>query len=249
MPQIPQPPRPSQTPDSASGRVQNLPCNPTTEAKLTAYLDAICAQTPPEVPGTAVQEMRLEMSAHLLSALSANVEMGRTEDEAISQVLTQFGNPPIVARQWKNEWEETLAQSPNAPLWPSLRLAMCVWGLAYAGMLGIGYLFRSYPTMPDLLRVQWTMLGLFGIPVLAGGAIGLLARRRPVLSNAIASVGIHLLYLPIIMFQLNAISPGGWRASLWFAVNPFLLWLPLSSLAAALTAQMRKVSKRRQRAR
>lgn len=49
----------------------------------------------------------------------------------------------------------------------------------------------------------------------------------------------------IIVFQLNAISPGGWKSALWFAVNPFLIWLPLSGLATALTAQVRKLTQRR----
>ncbi len=89
------------------------------------------------------------------------------------------------------------------------------------------------------------MAGVFGIPLIAGATIGLLARQQPVVSNIIGSISVLPIYLVIMMFQLKAIEPGGWRSSLWFAVNPFLLWLPISSATAAVAAQIRKLSQLR----
>jgi hypothetical protein len=249
MQQHSQEPQPDQNSDLASARAQGLPVHPAIEAKLTAYLDAICRHLPSEVPSTEVQEMRLEMQGHLLASLAAHREIAATEEEAISPVLTQFGKPHLVAQKWTQEWQTTLAEMPNAPFRSSLLPAMGVWGLTYTGLLGMGAVIRTFPTMPDVQRVAWTMLGLFGLPLLAGGVVGLLVRRRPVVSSAVASIAVLPLYLLINMALLNAISPDGWKASLWFAINPLLIWMPLSSLSAALTAQVRRMTKRQRIAR
>ncbi len=234
-----------QNPDFDSNRIQKSAADLAAEAKLDAYLDTICANVPREVPATAVQEMRQEMYGHLVAALSAHCELGKSEEETVSHILTQFGRPEIVARQWKQEWEETLAQKTNAPFRLSIRPALGVWATAYIVLLGIGGLLKSSPAMPDILRTQWTLLGVFGIPLLSGAAVGLLARQRPTVSNLVAAISVFPVYLLIIAFQLNAISPGGWKSALWFAINPFVLWLPLSSVATALTAHIRKLSQRR----
>lgn len=193
--------------------------------------------------------MRLEMRGHLLSAITAHRELGQTQEEAFSSAFAQFGEPKAIARKWRQEWENTLAKTNELPFSVSFRRAAGVWSVAYACLLGMGVILRHFPTMPDSFRAQLTLIGVFVLPLIAGGLIGLSTRRRTIVTNALASVSVLPLYLLIIMIQLDAIKPGGWKSALWFAINPFLLWLPLSSVSAAVTAQISKFAKRLQTAR
>jgi len=90
---------------------------------------------------TARREEELnEIRQHLLSAVAASKEAGRTEDEAVQIAVEQFGTPQAVSKQivsaWRREaWKRGMSTQPELILFGvfSVAVAMSDMWLTFAG--------------------------------------------------------------------------------------------------------------------
>ena len=184
-----------------------------TDTRLNAYLDTICALMPAHVPAEFIADMRREMHIHLQTALAAMEELGYAHEEAAAHAITQFGEPRMVAKHWRQEWEKTLAHTDTEAFWPSLQTSVKIWTAAHTlvtiylcSTVGL-YSTRLIPFWTEFLTAS--MLG--GLPFLTGAAIGLKARRRPVicaftgyaLTLPVIALGVLLYLIPLRAFQLS----------------------------------------------
>lgn len=188
--------------DLAAAPVLNPPDSATTaDAQIDVYLDAICLQIPAEVPAEALENTRLEMRAHLETAVAAYCELEQKESEAVQSALTQFGTPRAVAQHWQQEWTETLSQVEGVSVWPSLKTALRTWAIVNicAAVLRAAYLpIQLTPNITALHMLALSLMSftaLLGLPLLAGAIIGLRARRQPLL----CTLGGNLLLLPLLV--------------------------------------------------
>lgn len=235
------------------------------EARVEAYLDAICANLPPETPSEAVRDMRREMRGHLQAALAAGQELGETSEQALEHALAQFGKPQMVARQWQEEWETTLAETKAISFLPSLKMALKVWLAVEIPMLAavIGLVLINLFARDAALRLLLLNVGFFVPPLVAGTVIGRKARRYPVR----ATLAGYALLLPLLIVGLAAISAGHAAYLHWltakyynFYSQPFSyhlnegmlealsfapLWMILSALSSGAVSLARRYKTRR----
>ena len=140
------------------------------------------------------------MQSHLQNAWVAFIELDYTPEEALERTLTQFGKPHAVAAHWQQEWEKTLTASKTIPVWPSLKLALSVWARTDLAMLAL-CLLLPVMTLTDAampLRGPLILSGFLVPPLISGTAIGLRARRHPLL----CTLGGRLLMLPVMIAYL-----------------------------------------------
>lgn len=179
----------------ASRQADNLLSAPPPDARLEVYLDSICALMPTEVPALSLAEMRREMHDHLDATLTALNELGYTEDEALEHAIVQFGEPRLVAKRWRVEWEETLARTEHRPFWPSLKLALKTWSAMHALALIFWLMVITQVTRtPSPWVVLVNQVMLFGPPIATGMFLGIQARRRPIFATLLG----YLLSLPVV---------------------------------------------------
>ena len=206
--------------------------HPEVEATLDAYLDAVCALAPKDVPATAMQDMRREMRDHLQAAIAANAELGATPDAAVATALQQFGKPGYVAQQWRSEWEKTLAATTSGRLESSLKVALKVWGgsdiVTTLLCLLLPILTLSASVSP--LRSALILTIFFAPPLISGALIGVRSRRYPVL---FALIG-RILMLPLIM--LGFIGVNAWSQCYSYLVTGKPLF-PASAASMDLSVQ------------
>jgi hypothetical protein len=166
------------------------------EGYLDGYLDQVCAPLKAAMPEARSNEYRAEMRIHLKERIAAYQELGATPEQAIADALRQFGDSGYIARHWQQECERTV---PTAVLEQSTRTALCYFGIAALMQSGLSLiLFQpSLRTLPlPFFRIIWG-LWLFGLPTVAGSAVGLRA-KRPVYGTLSA---LGLLFLPLMLFN------------------------------------------------
>ncbi len=174
---------------------------PASDTRLEVYLDTISALMPSEVGAPALAEMRREMQDHLEATLTALQELGYTEDEAIEHAIAQFGEPRLVAKRWRVEWEETLARTERRPFWPSLKLALKAWSAMH--LIGLISWLTAVTQVPYAsTHSLWGILVvealLCGPQIVTGMFLGIRARRRPILATFLG----YVLSLPVVAVGL-----------------------------------------------
>lgn len=182
--------------------------------------------------------------ARIEQLATAFVELGHTEDEALSLAIRQVET---------GEAETTQAAVQTRPASQSAKQATALALLAFSPALlalNLSLAERLEPRVDS--RVTYTV-GMLVVPLLAGLFVGLTARRKPVrgVVNAIALLTVPALMLPGLIWGFYyAFLPHGdlgsktgaefaWRA--FINVTGFPYWLALGSAGAALGAQLRRL--------
>ena len=211
--------------DLAAVPILNPPDSAASQAaQINAYLDAVCKQMPAEVPGGALENMRLEMHGHLEAAIVAYCELGETEAEATQSALIQFGPPKTVARQWQQEWTETLSETKGVSVRPSLQVALKTWAAVDISALGLVMAYLPIQMTHNITELQMFTLGLMtftvllGLPLLAGVMVGLRARRRPLL----CTMGGNLLLLPLLTVGWTGVNHWSHYYTSWVTGKSYL---------------------------
>jgi hypothetical protein len=91
------------------------------QARIDAYLNRTCAPLFLSLPYEEATQQRAEMQAHLESMVAAHIKLGHSEIEAVTLALEQFGKEHSVAQAWKQECEETKAESGRGTFWSAIR--------------------------------------------------------------------------------------------------------------------------------
>lgn len=232
------------------------------DMRLNAYLDAICALMPADVPAPAIAEMRREMQSHLQTALVAMQELGYSPEEFAEHAFAQFGEPQVVAKHWRREWEKTLADT--GAFWPSLKTSVKIWSAAHA--IFVIFLCStveqlSTGELPFWFRFVSRTL-FFGLPLLTGATIGMRARRRPVtcallgygLTLPAIALGVLLYLIPLRSMEM-AHHLSGFGSVPWPLLSKVglgmyfysLFVLPMGFAGAVVTALGRRIQTRMRR--
>lgn len=214
--------------------------------RVEAYLDAVLASLPRHLSALQLDELRRELRTHLWSRVAAYEELGQTEDDAVTEALSQFGGGKDFVKQWRREWKKPTKRITVREVWeatvPALALSAVALVLAslpvvfsYCQYHFYGpncWLSTNYRVFGDML---WPSL-LFALPVLLGGVA---AKYVP--KNAVVGV-FAALCLDVILGSVVS-SLGGWllpeAAFFRIFVGPATLlttlWIPVACGAAALT--------------
>jgi hypothetical protein len=91
------------------------------QAHIDSYLDRVCLPFAGTLSADEAAEQRAEMRTHLEALVTAHLELGCSEAEAISLALEQFGKEHNVARFWKQECEETRVEAGRGTVWSAIR--------------------------------------------------------------------------------------------------------------------------------
>ena len=228
--------------------------------RVEAYLDTVLASLPRRLSAFERDELRRELRTHLWERVAAYEELGQTEDDAVTEALTQFGGGKNFVKQWRREWTKpiirlTLREVCRAgrqawvPCLISLAASLVPFVLVFVGAcLAIGTSLGPENTPPGSIKAAtsfaffWTMTSVtfLAVPIWLGTK-----HRRQHPQNAGVGIAAALaaqLAAACLVFQfadrlLPAGSFGRMAADCIFGMAVALLsvWLPLASGAAALT--------------
>ena len=237
--------------------------------RVEAYLDVILAPLARRLSASQREELRRELRGHLWARIDAYIELGQSEDGAITEALQQFGGAEDFARQWRRGWTKTSPRLTLREIWnaarPALRpsaagiviafLPVTVIHIGFCDMQGsaAGTLLLHYG---DMIVRTWLLFAFLLMPVIVGVRHG---RRNPahagagmltVLTAQIAAAS--LLY----EFAGWALPYGFWGSSTGFFVQGdssmlFVMmaeWIPVAAAAAAFSGwragrtQMRRLA-------
>lgn len=217
--------------------------------RVEAYLDQILVPLGHSLSPFHRDELRRELRAHLWERVDAYGELGRSEDEAVTDALRQFGGAEDFLRQWRQEWRAADRRVAWSEIWaatlPALRLSTPALLLAWLGGRGLGFLIvNALPhTYSGALLIAygdallaWAGAGFFWLSL----GVGLIqSRRAPCRSGmgmfaalgAVISVGSGLYWVGT-QTGLDRTIFGGAFVSLPLMAAA---WMPTSCLAAALS--------------
>jgi hypothetical protein len=200
---------------------------------LEDYLDRVCAPLVELMPYPARQEMRAELRAHLEARAEVYEEEGDSPGAALHRALRQCGEPALIARHWREEWERS--QPAAGTTRPAARMALRVFGLAF----GITWPTLSYlatsPSPGPALRLVVAAL-LLGAPITLGAVVGSRRPRRAMLGTFWA---LSALLGPITaVAACAALTTGMSPASPLEAALAHIIWLPLGPLGAGLASSV-----------
>ena len=227
--------------------------------RVEAYLDTVLASLPRRLSPFQLGELRREIRTHLWERVAAYEELGQTEDDAVSEALTQFGGGKDFVKQWRREWTKmprlTLRDVCRAgrqaliPCLISLAASLVPFVLVIVGArLGIGSYLGPKNTPPESITATvseaffWTTTSVtfLAVPVWLGAK-----HRWQHPQNAGVGIAAALaaqLAIACLVFQfadqlLPAGSIGRMTADSIFGMTVALLsvWLPLAPGTAALT--------------
>lgn len=159
-------------------------------AQVEDYLDRIWAPLVEVVPYDERAARRAEMRGQIRAVVEAHLELGDSPEAALRSALRQFGGSEAVALSSEESVAAT-TRPVRKDRRQSLRVALRCFGAASIVTL-----------LPLLVNVElinfasgaWTLILLIaGLPLLAGAAVGLLARERPIRSVLMA---VGMLTLP-----------------------------------------------------
>ncbi len=216
--------------------------SPSTDQRIESFLDRLQIDTLHSNDGTiSTEATREEMRSHLLMLIEAYIELGETEEQAISSALRQFGKESVIKRAHlrssqpgdiqleKRTWRLTLLGFAAAYI---MTLTIIPMGIRVANDTGSDKL------------VMISNLGLFGLPVIVGLLTGMFSDRRSV-RNSMKAAG--LMMAPNILLDAlrsQTLGPTMWQIGLATGTVVFVFWTLASMLGAAVGAGTRRLVKR-----
>lgn len=207
----------------------STPPDLSTDSRIEAYIDKVCAQLPRSLSRSRRRELRDELSAHLHALADAYEELGSDPDTALAEALRQFGDAARVGREWAREWKRP--PRGEAPSWAV--------GLSLAPFLGSGLFFSALSGVSGPLGPAW-WLGML-TPWIAGCCW---AHLRPGQSRAF-----RLLALAVVFSAACTPVPVEFQGPfpLQYAGRLLLLmlWVIVACSSAGLTAAVRVLHQRR----
>ncbi len=112
---------------------------PENNARIEAYLDQVLAPLTRQLSAFHRDELRRELGAHLWERVDAYQELGKSEDDAVTEALKQFGGAEDFLREWRREWRQAAQTDTRGGLWQAtvtgLRLSMVALLLACTPVL------------------------------------------------------------------------------------------------------------------
>ena len=224
--------------------------------RVEVYLDAVLASLPRHLSPFQLGELRRELRTHLWERVAAYKELGQTEDDAVTEALTQFGGGQDFLKQWRREWRSPLIRLTLREVWEATRLALPL-SLSALVLTPVviatgGYLAYSSTLGGPFLSAVFSAVCVGGT-VLLPLALGLVHSRRAPSRSGLGIFG--ALFLEIV--GLNALAQlGGWllpergQNAIVQGIEAFLLlslfWLPLATASASLGGWwMRRTQARR----
>jgi len=215
------------------------------DALVEDYLDHVSAQIL-ALPRARRTEIRGEIHQHLQALVQAHEELGDDPVTAAQAARKQFGDPAKIGRAFVQAWRpavsrEELTAFPGAAMKQGLLwfggAALLFYLQAIASIVFFNYVFWS----PSLERL--VMLCLLLLPCVAGWQVGRSGRARPSLGAFYALAALAFAFLPITLLNLANTSNDGlhaFREMLSLFTPMFALWMPLGSLAAAVSGARNK---------
>ena len=219
--------------------------------RVEAYLDLILAPLAHRLSPFHREELRRELREHLWARIEAYRELGRSEDEAVTQALQQFGGAEDFLRQWHQEWMKTTPQATLREVWRATCFALL---LSFPALL-IACLSASrwsqqinesqFSWAPDWMRYCWIAYitpgwGGFALDfVLLPLSLGVAAGR---FTPRYAGVGMLIaLAIEVIATDWFSLNPTAHSLGFFASRSLFQIfmcstsWLPLACTSAALT--------------
>jgi hypothetical protein len=175
--------------------------------------------------------LRAELRAHLEALVEAYVELGSSRDEAIGSALAQFGDPDLLAGEWRRQGRRAPCRAQR-PLLKSTLIGLLCFGEAHALSLALMMQVRDGVFLWGGIFPAMALL----FPALAGLATGVLARFRPTLGALYAMLAM----LPgMVIAMPHLFPPSDAPGILIFGEQLPVFWLPIGIGAAALGARLR----------
>ncbi len=223
--------------------------------RVEAYLDTVLASLPRRLSAFQLEELRRELRTHLWERVAAYEELGQTEDEAVTEALTQFGGGQDFLKQWRREWKKPTKRMTAREVWEATRsmLRPTLTSLAVVVPLPFvllrWYFYGLHGSPSTALTVGtwvwfWCALLLLpiwvgikqwrGAPGRAGIGIAAVLGIAAALTAEIAAAGLLSQFAD---WLLPTGSPDRIVADGFFGLllSLLLVWLPLASGAAAVT--------------
>lgn len=213
--------------------------------RVEAYLDAVLTALPRRLSAFQISELRRELRTHLWERVAAYEELGQTEDDAVTEALSQFGGGKDFVKQWRQDWKKTPHRVTLREIWEATRLALPVslsaqvlvcggWAVAiyfaYSSSLGGPFL--------DAVAAGFGLGGTIIAPLVLGAVHSRRTPRRAGMGMA-GALSLEIMGLGTLTWLAGRLLPGGDQNRIVQNSEAFLLimflWLPLASGAAALT--------------
>jgi hypothetical protein len=133
-----------------------IPEQTLSQAKIEAYLDRICSPLAGTLSADEAAEQRAEMRTHLEALVTAHLELGHTEAEAVKVSLDQFGRKSRLQDAWRNCRPQGIYQmqqhaSQSSEMLGGSTVAFCV-NFVGCGVLGAGVARRRQKRAMRLAR-------------------------------------------------------------------------------------------------
>jgi len=228
---------------------------PTTSARVAAYLDQIIAPLTRSLPGPRQGELRRELRAHLLERIASYQEQGMAEDKAVTETLQQFGGAEDFLEQWQQRWAAAgpltlrgIYKAGKSALKPSLQgiagvnllylvAQECIWQFPHSA--AIAFINRHSEAAGLSLAVSSFLL----VPVAVGARYGRRTPERAGLGMAAALLAqiavVSLIYGAAALLLDNGQAVGITVTDMLFNGLLALLavWIPVAGGAAAVSSR------------
>ncbi len=211
--------------------------------RVEAYLDTVLTTLPRRLSAFQISELRREIRTHLWERVAAYEELGQTEDDAVTEALSQFGGGKDFVTQWQREWTKTPHRLTLREAWEATRLALPLSLSAQISVFGgwalaIYFAYSSSLGGPFLDAVA-AAFGLGGT-ILAPLILGVVHSRRTPHRAGLGMFGalsMEIIGLGALTWLAGRLLPGWDQNRLVQNFEAFLLvmflWLPLASGTAA----------------
>ena len=109
------------------------------ESRVEAYLDQVLAPLTRNLSPFHRNELRRELRAHLWEHVDAYLELGQSDEAAVTEALRQFGGADDFLREWRLEWRQAARSTSRQELWRAmaagLKLSLPILLLACAPVI------------------------------------------------------------------------------------------------------------------
>lgn len=196
---------------------------------LEDYLDYLCAPLLGVVPYAQRRRLRLEATDHLYALTEDYTAEGFAPLEAVQVALREYGEPWAVGQSFADAWTGTAAAGRRVRFADAATLRAFGW-------------FGVF-TVANLLLLETSLFqpgGFYWRPYLV-----LLAVVSPLIAGLFTGLGLHGRTGPGICRAVGVLAAASGMVGLLllprtegsnFALFQLLVWLPLGSLSAAVTA-------------
>ncbi len=227
--------------------------------RVEAYLDAVLTSLPRRLSPFQLDELRRELRTHLWERVAAYEELGQTEDDAVTEALTQFGGGKDFVKQWRREWTKPAKRITVREVWKAMRFSFLptLFGLAAAILpvvlvVGTVYALQGSPAEVFMFSVRTPIYWLVNVFALVGIPVSLgIRQERRLPGQAVVGLWTSLSVIGTVASFLYEIeeraAPGSpvVEISLGYLLVLTVAWLPISSGAAALTGWWTKRARAR----